>query len=113
MFQLPIELQYLIFCYDRTYYDVFEKCLTDIRNSLIVEYNKDFKRTPNKNSLIEIYQFVKIEHKKYSDDMMKAYIRDRNIYNFLVNHYYNVEYNEFRNFYDWFYKNKNSIDNIV
>jgi hypothetical protein len=109
MYQLPIELQYKIYKYDSTYYEIFEKCLYDIRNALYVSYSIKYKRTKNRNSLIEIYSIAKIGKKNFTPEQSKQYIKNNNIYKFLVTTYYATEYANFKNIYYWFGENQKNL----
>ena len=113
MYQLPKELQYQIYKYDRTYYDIFENCLYDIRNALYVTYSVSHKRTPNKKDLIEIYKISKIGKKNFNPKQLQEYIKNTYKYKFIVDMYYSNDYHDiFRNFYDWFGKNSKNLPKI-
>ena len=112
MYKLPKELQGKIYKYDRTYYDIFENCLFDIRHSLYVTYNIRHKRTNYEKNMIETYTIQKIGKKNFTPSQQKRYIKNTFMYKFLVDSYYIMEYGNFSDFYSWFYKNKNNMKKL-
>ena len=112
MYQLPKEIQGLIYKYDPTYYDLFENCLFDIRHSLYVTYNVRHNRTKYGTNMIETYTIQKIEKKKFTPIQLKKFIKNTYMYKFMIETYYSIHYGEFRHFYEWFYKNKNVMDEM-
>ena len=112
MHKLPKELQSKIYQYDSTYYDIFENCLFDIRHSLYVTYNVRHKRTNYGKNMIETYTIQKIGRKKFTPSQQKKFIKNTFMYKFIVDTYYSMEYDDFREFYSWFYKNKNNMDKL-
>jgi hypothetical protein len=113
MYHLPIEIQKKIYEYDPTFYEIFEKCLFDIRHALYVAYNVRQKRTRGINSMIEIYTIEKIGKKNFTEEQLIKYIKKSYKYKFVVDMYYIMPYNEFREFYEWIYKTKHLLKSIL
>jgi len=62
MYQLPIEIQQLIYSFDITYYEKFLNCLFNIQYRINIVYSISYKRV--NNSLIEIFKIRNIKNNK-------------------------------------------------
>jgi hypothetical protein len=99
MYHLPRELQNLIYEYDRTYRDVFDNCLFDIRHSLYVTYVITNKRIAKSKHVIEYYNIISIGI--FNPSKLRSTCKHK----VFLDAFYSKDYENFRDFYNWFSKN--------